>query len=102
MRFTLFFVAIACLFAFALAAAPQKAIVVTYEDPNTPQSVVDSAMEAIRKAGGVITHEYSELSCWDHFDADWDDSTVQRFRSQGIRQSSRSSTSTWRQIHCND
>ena len=44
---------------FSVAAAPQKAIVVSYEDPNTPQSVIDEAMAAIKEAGGVITHEYS-------------------------------------------
>lgn len=44
----------------ATAAAPQKAIVVSYEDPNTPQSVIDQAMDTIRAAGGVITHEYSK------------------------------------------
>ena len=49
------------MFVLALAAAPQKAIVVSFEDPNTPQSVVDEAMKAIKDAGGVITHEYSTL-----------------------------------------
>lgn len=59
MRVYLFSVLIALLCAFVLAAAPQKAIVVTFEDPNTPQSAVDDAMNAIKAAGGVITHEYS-------------------------------------------
>lgn len=61
MRFAILSILIAFLCAFALAVAPQKAIVVSYEDPNTPQSVVDEAMDAIKKAGGVITHEYSML-----------------------------------------
>lgn len=59
MRFAILSILIAFLCAFALAVAPQKAIVVSYDDPNTPQSVVDEAMDAIKKAGGVITHEYS-------------------------------------------
>lgn len=61
MRTFVFSLLLALLCALALASAPQKAIVVTYEDPNTPQSVVDDAMNAIKAAGGVITHEYSEL-----------------------------------------
>ncbi len=59
MRFTLFTFLLALLLTLAFAAAPQKAIVISYEDPNTPQSVVDEAMAAIKEAGGVITHEYS-------------------------------------------
>lgn len=59
MRFTILSIFFAFLLALALAAAPQKAIVVSFEDPNTPQSVVDKAMQAIKDAGGIITHEYS-------------------------------------------
>lgn len=59
MRFTLFTFLFALLLSLALAAAPQKAIVVSFADPNTPQSAVDNAMKAIKDAGGVITHEYS-------------------------------------------
>jgi len=59
MRFTLLTFLFALLLSLALAAAPQKAIVVTFEDPNTPQSAVDDAMKAIKDAGGVVTHEYS-------------------------------------------
>ena len=62
MRFALVTILLTFLFALALAAAPQKAIVVSYEDPNTPQSVVEEAMDAIKKAGGIITHEYSECN----------------------------------------
>lgn len=58
MRFTLFTFFFALILAFALAAAPQKAIVVSFDDPNTPQAAVDDAMAAIREAGGIITHEY--------------------------------------------
>lgn len=59
MRFTIFTLLLTLLFTFALAAAPQKAILVTFEDPNTPQSTVDAAMKAVKDAGGIITHEYS-------------------------------------------
>lgn len=59
MRFTLFTFLFALLVAIALAAAPQKAIVVSFEDPDTPQSVLDEAMQTIKDAGGKITHEYS-------------------------------------------
>ena len=61
MRSTIITLLIALLCAFVFAAAPQKAIVVSFDDPNTPQSAVDAAMDAIKSAGGVITHEYSEL-----------------------------------------
>lgn len=59
MRFFLLSLLVALLSAFALAAAPQKAIVVSFDDPDTPQSAVDAAMKAVKDAGGVITHEYS-------------------------------------------
>lgn len=59
MRFALFTFLLALLVAIALAAAPQKAIVVSFEDPNTPQSVLDEAMKTIKDAGGKITHEYN-------------------------------------------
>jgi hypothetical protein len=36
---------------------PQKAVIVTYPD-NTPDSVLDQAKDAIKAAGGIITHEY--------------------------------------------
>ena len=36
---------------------PQKAVIVSYPD-ETPDSVVNQAMDAIREAGGMITHEY--------------------------------------------
>jgi hypothetical protein len=39
------------------AIAPQKAVIITYP-ADTPGSVIDQAMQAIKDAGGVITHEY--------------------------------------------
>lgn len=61
MRFAILSIFLAFLVALALAAAPQKAIIVSFEDPNTPQSVVDEAMKVIKDAGGIITHEYSTI-----------------------------------------
>ncbi|TGO66619.1 hypothetical protein BOTNAR_0057g00020 [Botryotinia narcissicola] len=39
-------------------AAPQKSVIVSYPD-DTPNDVVQQAMDAIKKAGGTITHEYN-------------------------------------------
>ncbi|KAJ8071034.1 hypothetical protein OCU04_001381 [Sclerotinia nivalis] len=39
------------------AVLPQKAVIVSYPD-NTPNEVVQKAMDAIKAAGGMITHEY--------------------------------------------
>jgi hypothetical protein len=39
------------------ALAPQKAVIVTYPE-DTPDHVLNKAMEAIEAAGGMITHEY--------------------------------------------
>ncbi len=41
----------------------QKPVVVQYPD-NTPSSVIDRAIEEIKKEGGIITHEYCKDS-WD-------------------------------------
>lgn len=49
---------LACLFALAVVAiSPQKAVIVTYPE-DTPDSILDQAKDAIRKAGGMITHDY--------------------------------------------
>jgi hypothetical protein len=46
------------LIALALGARmPQKQVIVSYPD-NTPDSVLDKAKDAIKEAGGIITHEY--------------------------------------------
>jgi hypothetical protein len=37
---------------------PQKAVIVTYES-GTPDSVLEKAKQAIKDAGGKITHEYN-------------------------------------------
>jgi len=39
------------------ARMPQKAVIISYPD-DTPDSVIQQAMDAIRDAGGMITHEY--------------------------------------------
>jgi len=36
---------------------PQKAVIVSYPN-DTPDSIVDQAKDAIKAAGGMITHEY--------------------------------------------
>lgn len=38
-------------------AQPQKSVIVSYP-PDTPESVLSQAKEAILQAGGFITHEY--------------------------------------------
>jgi hypothetical protein len=39
------------------ALVPQKSVIVTYPE-DTPNHVLDQAMQAIEAAGGMITHEY--------------------------------------------
>lgn len=39
------------------AQLPQKNIIVSYDD-NVPDSIINQAMDAIKEAGGMITHEY--------------------------------------------
>jgi hypothetical protein len=39
------------------AQQPQKAVIVSYPN-DTPDSIVVQAMDAIKAAGGMITHEY--------------------------------------------
>lgn len=56
MKFTI--LTILSFVAIALAAQlPQKNIIVSYDD-NVPDSVINQAMDAIKSAGGIITHEY--------------------------------------------
>lgn len=49
MKFAFSALLLALLAAFAAAEAPQKPVIVSYPD-HTPQSVLDQAMEAIKKA----------------------------------------------------
>ncbi|CZR53970.1 related to serine proteinase inhibitor IA-2 [Phialocephala subalpina] len=56
MKFAIF--TILSFMALALSAQlPQKSIIVSYDD-NVPDSVLTQAMDAIKAAGGMITHEY--------------------------------------------
>ena len=41
---------------------PQKSVIVSYPN-DTPDSVVQQAMGAIKDAGGMITHEYKLIKC---------------------------------------
>lgn len=40
------------------AQLPQKSVIVTYPD-ETPDDILDKAKDAIKTAGGMITHEYN-------------------------------------------
>lgn len=57
MKFTILAILATLALGVLAAQVPQKAIIVSYPE-NTPSSVVDQAMEAIKAAGGMITHEY--------------------------------------------
>lgn len=43
----------------ALAVDQKKSAIVWFDDPSTPDSIVNQARESIIKAGGKITHVYS-------------------------------------------
>ncbi|PSN68389.1 hypothetical protein BS50DRAFT_492475 [Corynespora cassiicola Philippines] len=58
MRFALFAFLFALLAACTMAVAPLKSVIVSFPN-DTPDHIVDEAKEAIRKAGGQITHEYN-------------------------------------------
>ncbi|KAL1985552.1 hypothetical protein VTN96DRAFT_7772 [Rasamsonia emersonii] len=58
MNMKLFLVVFLCsLVQVALAVQPHKSFVVTYPQ-DTPDSVLGQAKQAIKDAGGIITHEY--------------------------------------------
>ncbi|KAI5203750.1 hypothetical protein E4T42_00525 [Aureobasidium subglaciale] len=59
MKFTIHLLLIAFLVALAYAATgtEHKQVIVSYPK-DTPDSVVEHAMAAIKEAGGIITHEY--------------------------------------------
>ncbi|KAF2861237.1 hypothetical protein K470DRAFT_246015 [Piedraia hortae CBS 480.64] len=58
MKFALNLFVIAFLTALALAAAPERQVIVSYPN-DTPVSVLEQAKAAIVKAGGIIEHEYN-------------------------------------------
>jgi hypothetical protein len=59
MRFALTALFGALLAAFAMAAGPQKSVIMSWPN-DTPDSVVEAAKQAIIDAKGTITHEYSK------------------------------------------
>jgi hypothetical protein len=58
MKLSLYLISVALLAISAVAVAPRKAVIVSYPD-ETPDSIINHAMDVIREAGGVITHEYT-------------------------------------------
>ncbi|GAB7366090.1 hypothetical protein MBLNU230_g7655t1 [Neophaeotheca triangularis] len=59
MRFFFQTTLVSLLAAFAMATQDNKKSVIVSYDKDTPSSVMETAMEHIRQAGGVITHEYT-------------------------------------------
>ncbi|KAJ2904953.1 Protease propeptide/inhibitor [Zalerion maritima] len=57
MKFTTIFAAALAATQGAFAADIQKSVIVTY-DMSTPDSIVNAAMDSIKSAGGIVTHEY--------------------------------------------
>jgi hypothetical protein len=52
------FATLAAVLAIANATVPpQRQVIVSYPD-STPNSVIEAAMNEIKAAGGIITHEY--------------------------------------------
>jgi hypothetical protein len=49
---------------------PQKSYIISYPN-DTPDSVVYQAMDAIKAAGGMITHEYKLIKCVRSFIRVW-------------------------------
>ncbi|KAG5953976.1 hypothetical protein E4U53_005969 [Claviceps sorghi] len=47
-----------CVISSALAVDQKKSAILYFDDPNTPDSVVDKAKDFIIDAGGKITHIY--------------------------------------------
>lgn len=60
MRFALSTLFVVLLATFAMAAAPQKSVIMSWPN-DTPNSVVEAAKQAIIDAKGTITHEYSKF-----------------------------------------
>ncbi|KAI6794209.1 hypothetical protein KC367_g6534 [Hortaea werneckii] len=58
MKLQITFLLIALFAVLSLAADSDRQVIVSYPK-GTPQNIMDEAMEEIRKAGGMIEHEYS-------------------------------------------
>jgi hypothetical protein len=57
MKLSIFATLAAVLTVASAAVQPQRQVVVSYPD-DTPNSIIEAAMNEIKAAGGVITHEY--------------------------------------------
>jgi hypothetical protein len=62
MRLQIAFLLLAFIVSVLAVPPTQKPVVISYPD-NTPSSVIDKAIEEIKKAGGIITHEYCKEPC---------------------------------------
>ncbi|USP80472.1 uncharacterized protein yc1106_07746 [Curvularia clavata] len=58
MRSVILSLLVALLATLAMAAAPQRSVIISWPN-DTPDDIVEQSKEAIRKAKGVITHEYN-------------------------------------------
>ncbi|KIV87993.1 hypothetical protein PV10_09173 [Exophiala mesophila] len=58
MRFYTTILILCALFVAALARPPPLKMVVVSYPKDTPPSIVDKAIEEVRKAGGIVTHQY--------------------------------------------
>ncbi|KAF2250627.1 hypothetical protein BU26DRAFT_517454 [Trematosphaeria pertusa] len=58
MRFALLSFVLALFVAITMAVAPLQPVIISFPK-EAPDSLLESAKEAIKKAGGVITHEYN-------------------------------------------
>ncbi|KAF2993179.1 hypothetical protein E8E13_001189 [Curvularia kusanoi] len=58
MRFATLSVLTALFAATTMAAAPMRSVIISFPN-DTPDHIVEEAKEGIRKAKGVITHEYN-------------------------------------------
>ena len=78
----------------------QRAVIVSYPE-DTPDSVLTEAKDALRKSGGIITHEYSwsipYLAC---AVANPTRRTYKSFRRQSWQASSRTSSNIRTEIQC--
>ncbi|KNG50345.1 protease propeptide inhibitor [Stemphylium lycopersici] len=58
MRFAILSVLVALFATFVMATAPHRAVIISWPN-DTPDEIVEQSKDAIRKAQGVITHEYN-------------------------------------------
>lgn len=58
MRFTALLAAALAVVPAVMAVGETKSAIVWFEDPSTPDSVIEQAMKDMIKDGGKITHQY--------------------------------------------